>query len=39
MSGSPFDAGTKTNEVVLAVRARKGLAEGVPEMKKYLDKL
>ena len=39
MSGSPFDAGTKTEEVVLAVRKRKGLAEGVPEMKKYLDKL
>jgi elongation factor 2 len=39
MSGSPFDAGTKTHEVVLAVRTRKGLAEGVPEQKKYLDKL
>lgn len=39
MSGSPFDAGTKTAETVLAVRQRKGLAEGVPEMAKYLDKL
>mmetsp|Transcript_7334 Transcript_7334/g.10511 ORF Transcript_7334/g.10511 Transcript_7334/m.10511 type:complete len:864 (+) Transcript_7334:67-2658(+) len=39
MSGSPFDEGNKCNETVLAVRKRKGLAAGVPEMKKYLDKL
>jgi elongation factor 2 len=39
MSGSPYDAGTKCNEVVQAVRQRKGLPDGVPEMKKYLDKL
>lgn len=39
MSGSPNDAGTKTNEVVVGVRKRKGLKEGVPELSQYLDKL
>merc|ERR1712194_884214 len=39
MSGSPYDEGTKTREVVLSVRKRKGLAEGVPELSRYLDKL
>ena len=39
MSGSPYDANTKCNEVIQAVRQRKGLPEGVPEMNKYLDKL
>mmetsp|Transcript_33515 Transcript_33515/g.77266 ORF Transcript_33515/g.77266 Transcript_33515/m.77266 type:complete len:863 (-) Transcript_33515:122-2710(-) len=39
MSGSPYDAGNKTNETVLSVRKRKGLSEGVPELSKYLDKL
>jgi elongation factor 2 len=39
LSGSPFDTGTKTHEVVLAVRTRKGLAEGLPEMRRYLDRL
>jgi len=39
MSGSPFDDGTKNNETVIAVRKRKGLADGVPEQKKYYDKL
>jgi len=39
MSGSPFNDGTKCQEVVLSVRKRKGLAEGVPLLGKYLDKL
>ncbi|KAL3938372.1 MAG: hypothetical protein SGBAC_006708 [Bacillariaceae sp.] len=39
MSGSPYDDGTKTQEVVLGVRKRKGLADGVPELNRYLDKL
>jgi len=39
LSGSPFVTGTKCEEVVLAVRKRKGLAEGVPEQRKDLDKL
>jgi elongation factor 2 len=38
-SGSPFDEGTKTHEIVMSVRKRKGLAEGMPEMGKYQDKL
>lgn len=39
MTGGPFDAGTKCNETVLAVRERKGLKDGVPEISQYLDKL
>eukprot|EP00542_Grammatophora_oceanica_P021233 CAMPEP_0194037136 /NCGR_PEP_ID=MMETSP0009_2-20130614/9468_1 /TAXON_ID=210454 /ORGANISM="Grammatophora oceanica, Strain CCMP 410" /LENGTH=863 /DNA_ID=CAMNT_0038679165 /DNA_START=90 /DNA_END=2681 /DNA_ORIENTATION=+ len=39
MSGNPFEDGNKTNETVLAVRKRKGLKDGVPEQKHYLDKL
>ena len=39
MSGNPYEAGNKCNETVLAVRKRKGLAEGVPEISRYLDKL
>jgi len=39
LSGSPNDAGTKCNEIVLSVRKRKGLKEGVPELSQYLDKL
>merc|ERR1711865_462456 len=39
MSGSPNNAGTKCNEIVLEVRKRKGLKEGVPELSQYLDKL
>merc|ERR1712207_61464 len=38
MSGSPYEQ-TKTQETVLAVRKRKGLSEGLPELNKYLDKL
>jgi len=39
MSGNPNEAGTKVNETIVNVRKRKGLAEGVPELSKYLDKL
>jgi elongation factor 2 len=39
MSGGPYDAGSKCEEVILNVRTRKGLAAGMPEQKKYLDKL
>merc|ERR1712070_367375 len=39
MTGSPFDDGSKTKEVVINVRKRKGLKEGVPEISQYLDKL
>jgi len=39
MTGDPFVDGNKCNETVLAVRKRKGLKEGVPELSQYLDKL
>jgi len=39
MSGDPFIEGNKCNQTVLAVRKRKGLADGVPTVGKYLDKL
>jgi len=39
MSGLPNVPGTKCNEVVIQVRKRKGLKEGVPELSQYLDKL
>merc|ERR1712232_914712 len=39
MSGNPYDDGNESNEVVLAVRKRKGPKEGVPEISRYLDKL
>jgi len=39
MSGDPYADGNKTNETILAVRKRKGLSEGVPEISRYLDKL
>jgi len=39
MSGNPHEAGNKCNETVLAVRKRKGLSEGVPELTRYLDKM
>merc|ERR1711933_352440 len=39
MSGSPNEDGNKANEVVLSVRKRKGLKEGVPGLSQYLDKL
>lgn len=39
MSGNPYEDGNKCQEVVLAVRKRKGLSEGVPELSRYLDKL
>ena len=39
MNGSPFEAGTKTAELVAKIRARKGLKEGIPALDNYLDKL
>jgi elongation factor 2 len=39
MGGNPYVEGSKCNEVVMAIRKRKGLAEGVPEISRYLDKL
>lgn len=39
MSGTPFEENNKCHDTVLAVRKRKGLSEGVPEQRKYYDKL
>merc|ERR1719491_1819828 len=38
MSGSPYEE-TKVKETIEKVRKRKGLAEGIPELHRYLDKL
>jgi len=37
--GDPLEAGTKPNELVLATRKRKGLAEGIPPLDRFLDKM
>mmetsp|Transcript_7094 Transcript_7094/g.10920 ORF Transcript_7094/g.10920 Transcript_7094/m.10920 type:complete len:876 (-) Transcript_7094:96-2723(-) len=39
MGGNPLDAGSKAEEVILAIRQRKGLPEGIPPLDRYLDKL
>lgn len=39
MTGNPMEAGSKSNEVVLGVRKRKGLAPEIPPLDRYLDKL
>jgi len=39
MSGDPLETGSKAYDVVLGVRKRKGLPEGVPPLDRFLDKL
>lgn len=39
MTSDPLQEDTKCNQVVLSVRKRKGLAEEIPELSRYLDKL
>ncbi|RKP13412.1 elongation factor 2 [Piptocephalis cylindrospora] len=39
MSGNPLEAGTKVADLVKAVRKRKGLAEEIPSLDRYLDKM
>lgn len=39
IQGDPYDASTKIAQVVAQVRARKGLAEGIPPLDRFLDKL
>ena len=34
-----MEAGSKANEAILGVRKRKGLAEDIPELSRFLDKL
>lgn len=39
ISGSPLDSGTKSCEIVTAIRKRKGLKEIIPALDEYMDKL
>jgi len=39
MSGDPFVEVTSGNDTIQAVRKRKGLKDGVPQVVQYLDKL
>jgi len=39
MSGNPLEAGSKANEIVEAIRKRKGLKQGVPLLENFIDKL
>lgn len=38
-SGDAQEAGSKANDIVMRIRQRKGLAEGIPPLDRYLDKL
>jgi len=39
LNHDPMEDGSRANEIVLAIRRRKGLKEGLPELDRYLDKL
>lgn len=39
MSGDPLEVGSKANELVEAIRKRKGLKAGVPSLENFIDKL
>ena len=39
MAGDPFAEDSKPNTIVLATRKRKGLAENIPPLDRFLDKL
>ena len=39
LNGSPLDAGTKSQELVEAIRKRKGLKPGIPTLDNFIDKL
>ncbi|KAL1934061.1 hypothetical protein VTP01DRAFT_6243 [Rhizomucor pusillus] len=39
MTGDPLEAGNKVYDIIRAVRKRKGLAEDIPGLDKYYDKL
>jgi len=38
-AGDPLEEGSKPNVIVLGIRKRKGLTEGIPPLDRYLDKL
>lgn len=39
ISGDPFDATSKAGQLVEAIRKRKGLKPGIPELENFIDKL
>lgn len=39
MSGDPLEDGSKSNELVNAIRKRKGDKEGIPKLENFIDKL
>ncbi|KAI8082780.1 elongation factor 2 [Halteromyces radiatus] len=39
MTGDPMEPGNKVSDIIAAVRKRKGLAESIPSLDKYYDKL
>jgi len=39
LEGNPFEEGSMANKVVIGVRKRKGLKEGMPQFNDYYDKL
>ena len=39
MGSNPTEPGTKTNQVVLDIRKRKGINPDIPPLDRYLDKL
>jgi len=39
MNGDPMEEGTKANELVAKIRARKGLRAGIPALDNFIDKL
>lgn len=39
MSGNPLDVGSKCNDMVEAIRKRKGLKAGIPALDNFIDKL
>jgi len=39
LTGDPLEDGSKSNQIVLGIRKRKGLQEGIPPLDRFLDKL
>jgi len=39
VTGDPLDTSTKAHEIVMAIRKRKALKEGIPPLSDYIDKL
>lgn len=39
LTGDPLEEGSKSNAIVLGIRKRKGLQEGIPPLDRFLDKL